>query len=102
MYRERETYMAIEEKDVLKVKVKNNQFVKVLGEVKQMYEDTLHVLIGKKVILISKNESRQGRNAKVGEAIFVEGKITQQYEDTVHVQIKEKVMLFPTSIVNTI
>lgn len=94
--------MAIEERDVLKVNAKKKQFVKILGEVKQMYEDTIHVLIGKKVILIPKNESRLGRNAKVGEPIYVEGKITQQYEDTVHVQIKEKVMLFPTSIINTI
>lgn len=94
--------MAIEEKDVLKDRVKNNQFVKVLGEVKQMYEDTLHVLIEKKVVLISRNESRQGRNAKVGEVIYVEGKVTKQYEDTVHVKIKEKVMLFPVSIFNTI
>ncbi|MDU9693482.1 hypothetical protein O0Q50_20105 [Priestia aryabhattai] len=92
--------MAIEERDVLNVKTKSNQFVKIIGEVKQMYEDTLHVLIGKKVILIPKSESRQGRNAKVGEPIYVEGKVTQQYEDTVHVKIKEKVMLFPKSIVN--
>jgi len=75
--------------------VKVGQTIQVVGEVINTFDDTIHIRVGEKVLLFTKDTNKLGDLIEVGKMIEVNAEVKSVYGDTIHVKIKEKILIVP-------
>lgn len=69
--------------------------IQVIGKIINVFDDTVHIRVGEKVLLFTKDVRKNGERIKVGKMIEVNAEVKSVYGDTVHIKIKEKVLSIP-------
>ncbi|WP_456364107.1 hypothetical protein [Priestia aryabhattai] len=69
--------------------------IQVVGEIINIFDDTVHIRVGEKVLLFTKDARKTGERIEVGDMIEVNAEVRSVYGDTIHIKIKEKVLSIP-------